>query len=89
LSKTLGVVLTVAAVAFAIAVPFFAPLGIAIAASTVAAISAGLAAAIMVNGLLMPKGIGDGLIARQANQVTLQLGEVPRVAMFGDAASGE
>lgn len=90
MSKVLGTALTVAAVAFAIAVPIIGPTAMlttfALTAAGAAAITAGLSAAIMVNALLMPKGRAD-LPERQASQLALQFGEVPRSVIFGETAS--
>lgn len=87
MSRTLGIILMVAAIAFAIAVPVFGVAALGITAGIASAISAGLAAAIMVNNMLMPKGsTAADLKNRQASATTLQLGETPRCAIFGKAA---
>lgn len=91
MSKTVGLILTIAAVALAVAVPIIGPTALAaigLSTATAAAISAGLSAAIMINGLLMPKG-DPNLRQRQASVTTLQLGEQPRVAIFGAVAASE
>lgn len=83
MSKTVGIILTVAAVAFAIAVPVFGPAALGLSQAAAAAIAAGLSAAIMVNNLLMPRPNGP---SRQAAATTLQLGEAARSVIFGECA---
>jgi hypothetical protein len=90
-SKTVGTILLVAAVVVAIAVPVIGPAQLAllgISETAIAAVSAGLSAAMMVNSLLMAKGDLGATRSRQASATTLQLGEVPRTALFGAAAIG-
>jgi hypothetical protein len=86
MSKTVGYILTAALVVFAIAVPIIGPTALAawgLSAGTVAAIGAALSAAVIVNSLLMPKPGAS----RNAQETTLQLGEVARRAIFGTSAT--
>jgi hypothetical protein len=86
MSKTVGYVLTAALVVFAIAVPIIGPTALAawgFSAGTVAAIGAALSAAVIVNSLLMPKPKSSN----NAQETTLQLGEVARRALFGKSAT--
>lgn len=86
MSKTVGYVLTAALIVVAIAVPVIGPTALAawgITAGTVAAVTAALSAAIMVNSLLMPKP----KVSANAQETTLQIGEVARRAIFGKAAT--
>ncbi|MFN3943888.1 MAG: phage tail protein [Allosphingosinicella sp.] len=76
MSKAVGVVLSVAAVAVSIIAPFVAiPVWI----------TAALVGAMALNALLMPKG---GQQERQAAELALQIGERPRCAIVGEAATG-
>lgn len=86
MSKTVGYVLTAALVVFAIAVPVIGAGTLAawgLTSGTVAAIGAALSAAIMVNSLLMPKP----KVSRNAQETTLQLGEIGRRGIFGTTAT--
>jgi len=91
MSKTLGKILAVAAVVAAVvlAPEIAGPLGIgALAASSGALITAGLAALALVNGLLMPKIGAQPGQQRQASVVTLSIGEGPRQALIGEPLAG-
>jgi hypothetical protein len=79
MSRTVGYVLTAAMVAFAVAVPVFGVAALGLTAASAAAVGAALSAAIMVNSLLMPKP----KVSANAQETTLQLGEIPRRAVFG------
>lgn len=85
MSTTIGKILTVAAIAVAVlAAP---PVGV-IGAGTAALISAGIAAAQLINSLILAGQIADTNQARQAQETRVQLGEGPRKAIFGKAATG-
>ena len=89
MSKTIGKVLAVGAVVVGViaAIPT-AGASLGLSAAALSALSVGIAAASLLNSAIVKSGAKNQLQARQASVVALQLGEVPREALFGEALTG-
>lgn len=89
MSKTVGKILTVAAVVVSVAAAAVtAGASIGISAAILGAASAGIAAATFINNAALAAKAKEQLQQRQASVVALQLGEVSREALLGEAVTG-